>query len=161
MGSKAPQAAPPNPLKPQLSPPPPPKKRGAKPKKKGGVPAKKPPVDLSEACDQVVQLMIGGQSEAGIRAVLASAFPQINPQDLLVAATDHFDKASRCDRSVVIGWALEAYRELYRLQLNDGDFDGARKSLKELVATATRFNSVHDQDDQDVDGQSEPAAAAE
>lgn len=42
----------------------------------------------------------------------------------------------KIDPELIRGWALRAYRDLYRRCLEIGDFDGARKVMKEITLLA-------------------------
>lgn len=82
--------------------------------------------------------LVEGHDEAHIRDALAAEFPGCRPDEVLMAAGNELAADARCSPSVLKGWALRCYRELYRRCLDIGDFDGARKILKEMVCLATR-----------------------
>lgn len=102
-------------------------------------PAEAKPEALVKATDpakQVIAWMVSGHREDDIASSLAEHFPGSEPAKLLDAAVEHFANASRCPSDVLLGWALEAYRDLYRRTLEIGDFQGAAKMVKEIVRLA-------------------------
>ncbi|GAF71789.1 unnamed protein product, partial [marine sediment metagenome] len=51
-------------------------------------------------------------------------------------ALNKFIKASKMPKSVMHGWCLEAYRDLYRRLLETGDYTGALRAVKEISSLA-------------------------
>ncbi len=49
------------------------------------------------------------------------------------AVREHLVAEGTPDADALRGWILTAYRELYRRMLEVGDFDGARKTLKNIT----------------------------
>lgn len=93
------------------------------------------------AAQQVIAWMIEGQREADIVEALANHFPGTDAAPVLAAAGAHFQNAAGCPSEIVIGWALEAYRDIYRRMMESGDYQGAARVAKELVALASRKQS--------------------
>lgn len=120
-------------------------------------PNAQPPAVPIAPRDQVIQWLLEGHSDAHIRQAIATVWPEHNPDKLAESAVEHFEAAAACDPKVIVGWALEAYRHLYQKSIQIGDFAGAMKAVKELVAIATKH--VHNEEDEDEaseeDGQSE------
>ena len=56
------------------------------------------------------------------------------------------------DRKVLIGWAFEAYREIYRQLLLAGNLEGAMKAVKELTALEAKHR-ILDEDEEAAAGQ--------
>ncbi len=77
--------------------------------------------------------MIEGHREAEIAEAVAATFPGKNAAKLIEAAVDHFIQAAHCQRAVILGWSLEAYRALYRKLLEIGDYNGAMKAVASLL----------------------------
>ena len=92
-----------------------------------------PIVKQKPAAQQVVEWMVKGHQEADIAEAVAAMFPGANAKKLIELAVDHFVAAAHCQRDVILGWAMEAYRELYRSLLNIGDYPGAMKAVGSLV----------------------------
>jgi hypothetical protein len=90
----------------------------------------------SDPLQQVIAWMIEGQREPDIVATLKLTFPRLKPNEILEKAVDHFVEASKCPQNVILGWALEAYRELYRRTLDIGDYGAATRILKEMTTLA-------------------------
>ncbi len=55
---------------------------------------------------------------------------------MIAAGRDHLAREGTPDTDALRGFVLLAHRELYRRMLEVGDFDGARKVLKDIAATA-------------------------
>ena len=89
--------------------------------------------------DQVCEWMVRGHREADIAEAVAAMFPGADPKPLMEAAVNHFVSAAHCQKDVVTGWAMEAYRELYRNLLSIGDFPGAARVVGELVKLAQKL----------------------
>jgi hypothetical protein len=83
--------------------------------------------------DEVIAWLIEGHRDADIREAIRQKWPDQEPGALQLAAIEHFERAAGCDVAVVHGWALEAYRDLYRRMVKIGDFANAMKAIKELV----------------------------
>ena len=61
-----------------------------------------------------------------------------------MTAVDHFAAASNYDLGVIVGFTLEAYRDLYRRMVALGDLPNAAKVLKELLAVAAKYHTTED-----------------
>ena len=99
-----------------------------------GLTAPKPPATTAQ--EQTLIWLIEGIREGDIRQALRTAYPKANPDALLNQAADHFQTVAEADPEVVRGWALEAFRELYRKMYEIGDFTGALRAAKELLKYA-------------------------
>ena len=86
--------------------------------------------------DQVIGWLLDGHRDGDIRDAILAKWPGEDPEKLCLLAVDHFAASASCDLAVVVGWALEAYRDLYRRMIAIGDFAGAMKAVKELTALA-------------------------
>jgi len=91
---------------------------------------------------QVIAWLIEGHTDHDIKQAIAQHWPNRAATKLLRAAVDHFAEAAQCDVDVVIGWALELYRELIRKNLASGDLAEARKVIKDMVDLAAK-HGVH------------------
>lgn len=98
--------------------------------------------------DQVIVWLLEGHRDSDIKEAIANRWPEADGKALINSAVDHFVLAARCDRRVIIGWALEAYRDIYRRMIDIGDFANATKAVKELVALATKHD-VYAGDDEE------------
>lgn len=81
---------------------------------------------------QVLKWLLSGADEQQIREALADQFPKANADRCLAAVMSHFEAIAEADRSVIRGWCLEAFRDLYQRSLAIGDFGTALKAIKEL-----------------------------
>lgn len=74
-----------------------------------------------------------GHDEIAIRDALKQLHPDIDQDAALNEAVAELKEDGKVDPDVIRGWALRAFRDLYRRQLEIGDFDGCRKSMREIL----------------------------
>jgi hypothetical protein len=121
--------------------------------KKRPKPAPPPPTPIAPVANpgrQVIEWMIAGQREADIEEAVATQFPRQSAKKLIEAAVDHFQEAAHCERNVILGWSMEAYRALYRKLLEIGDYHGAMKAVASLQKLASEL-PPEDEDDETED----------
>src|SRR5690242_20058871 len=85
------------------------------------------------ALSQTIVWMLEGNRAEDITEAIKNSFPHEDPAALINAAGDHFATVAEADNGVIVGWCLEAYRELYRRMVAIGDFPGALRAVKELL----------------------------
>jgi hypothetical protein len=90
--------------------------------------------------------MIAGQREADIEEAVATHVPRQSAKKLIEAAVDHFQQAAHCERNVILGWSMEAYRALYRKLLEIGDYHGAMKAVASLQKLASELPPEEDEE---------------
>ena len=81
----------------------------------------------------VVQWLISGASESDVLEAIAAKYPGADVRATMQAVREHLVAEGTPDADALRGWILTAYRELYRRMLEVGDFDGARKTLKNIT----------------------------
>jgi hypothetical protein len=81
----------------------------------------------------VVQWLITGASEHDVLEALHAKYPGADARKTMAAVRAHFAAEGNPDTDALRGWVLTGYRELYRRMLEVGDFDGARKVLKNIT----------------------------
>lgn len=81
----------------------------------------------------VVQWLITGASEHDVLEALRAKYPTADARKTMQAVREHFAGEGQPDTDALRGWVLVSYRELYRRMLEVGDFDGARKVLKNIT----------------------------
>lgn len=91
-------------------------------------PAVPPPAPVA-----VLQWLLTGASEADVVEALRAKYPTADVKATLAAVADHLASEGNPNRDVLRGFVLASYRELYRRMLTVGDFDGARKVLKNIT----------------------------
>lgn len=96
-------------------------------------PTSEPAAEL-QPVDEVLAWLLDGHRDCNIREAIKAKWPDLDPIKLQMAAVEHFRRAAVCEPEVIVGFAIEAYRDLYRRSLQIGDFAGATKAVKELVA---------------------------
>lgn len=90
----------------------------------------------ADAAREAHRLLVDGHSDDDVRESLVQRFPGVDACAAVVAAGDRISQAAGCDRRVVVGFAMEGFREVYRRSLECGDLNNAIKAMKELVALA-------------------------
>lgn len=98
------------------------------------------------AAQLVYDWLIEGRAAHWIAASIKDRYPKLDSGQLIAECLDRFAATADCDRDTLNGWALEAYRELYRRMVAEGDYGGALKAVKELTALAERVYTDQDQD---------------
>jgi hypothetical protein len=81
----------------------------------------------------VLQWLVTGASEYDVLEALRAKYPTADPVATLSRVRDHLADEGRPSTDALRGWVLVSYRELYRRMLEVGDFDGARKVLKNIT----------------------------
>jgi len=90
--------------------------------------ASRPPAPVA-----VLQWLVSGATEHDIVEALRAKYPDADPRQTLAAVRDHLAAEGQPEPDALRGWVLVSYRELYRRMLEVGDFDGARKVLKNIT----------------------------
>ena len=70
---------------------------------------------------------------------ITEKFPDSDAHAILSAASDHFESIAYSDDRVIVGWALESCRELYRRMIDCGDYAGALKAISEMLKHSKRL----------------------
>jgi hypothetical protein len=94
----------------------------------GGIATAEPPATIA-----VVQWLISGASEHDVVEALRAKYPGTDARKTMAAVFEYFAHEGAPDADALRGFVLTAYRELYRRMLDIGDFDGARKVLKNIT----------------------------
>ncbi len=81
----------------------------------------------------VVQWLLTGASETQIEEALKAEYPRARSDQVMLTVQQHLAAAGSPDRDAVRGWALLSYRQLYQKLLEVGDYDGARKVIREIT----------------------------
>ena len=96
---------------------------------------------------QAIVWLIEGNRIEDVKEALAAKFPTANIETVIAAAGDHFETVAYSDESVIVGWALESCRELYRRMVDCGDYSGALKALSEMLKHSAKLVSSESGDD--------------
>lgn len=89
-----------------------------------------------DACRRALQLLVEGVGAEDAHEEVLRAFPSCDARAALSAASERLGQAADCDRRVVIGFGLEAFREIYRQAMERGQLGDAMKAVRELIALA-------------------------
>lgn len=84
----------------------------------------------------VLQWLISGAAEHDILEALKAKYPAADASQTMAAVRQLLAAEGQPDVDALRGWTLVSYRELYRRMLEVGDFDGARKVLKNITEAA-------------------------
>ena len=85
------------------------------------------------AAAAIVQWLLTGASEQDVLEALRAKYPEADAGATLAAVRERLTAEGTPDTDALRGWVLLSYRELYRRRLEVGDFDGARKVLKNIT----------------------------
>ena len=85
------------------------------------------------AAAAIVQWLLTGASEQDVLEALRAKYPDADAGATLAAVRERLTAEGTPDTDALRGWVLLSYRELYRRMLEVGDFDGARKVLKNIT----------------------------
>lgn len=105
-------------------------------KRKAGI-AKVPKID-PERVEAVLRWMIAGNRDADILTSIVEAWPDQAIAPLITAAVDQLEKSADFDSRVMIGWAFEATKEIYRRMVETGDLVGALRAVRQLTDLAEK-----------------------
>lgn len=92
--------------------------------------------------DEVFAWLIEGHRDSDIREAIKEKWPDLDPKQVQLVAVERIRAAAACDDDVIIGFALLAYRDLYKRMVKIGDFAGAAKAVKELVALTSHVQRI-------------------
>jgi hypothetical protein len=82
--------------------------------------------------NQVWRWILEGASEYDILEAMQQAWPEANHASLLVGAVGKVRESARLDPTTVLGFCVEATRDLFRRMVEIGDFPGALRAIRQL-----------------------------
>jgi hypothetical protein len=85
----------------------------------------------SAAIGQVTKWILAGQSHADIAEAITATFPEADGEALITEALRNMAKAGD-DPAAILGFCIEASRELYRRTLEIGDHATALRAVAQL-----------------------------
>lgn len=85
-----------------------------------------------KALSESIKLTIEGNTEADIREWLSQTYPDIKATKILKMIPEYLKEKAGEDKTVILGFCLEATKDLYKNLLKIGDFTGALKAIQEL-----------------------------
>lgn len=91
-----------------------------------------------EAAYQTLKWVLDGQHERDILEAIGHKYPNADPRKTLDAVMDHLTALAGADPTILRGFAMAAYREIYCRALTIGDFANAIRCVKELSNLAGR-----------------------
>ena len=107
--------------------------------------------------EQVILWMIDGLRTADIQEALQVSYPDADADACILNAVKHFEQTAGADVTVIRGWCLEAYRTLYQKMVSIGDFMGALRTIKELMAYSLKCSPPNNEPDPDPQPMEPPA----
>ena len=93
-----------------------------------------------KALSESIKLTIEGNTEADIREWLSQTYPDIKATKILKMIPEYLKEKAGEDKTVILGFCLEATKDLYRNLLKIGDFTGALKAIQELSKLSKSTN---------------------
>lgn len=86
----------------------------------------------AQQLEQLQKWILAGHSEYDIMEAAAQAFPAADLTTMLRTAANRVAASANPNYEFVLGFAIEATRDLYRRMVEIGDFTGALRALKQL-----------------------------
>lgn len=91
------------------------------------------PVAQREPLAQVLAWVLEGASARDLKEAIAANFPEEDGEALIISVLRDLEKSAARSPDVMIGFCLEASRELYRRMTEAGDYPGALRAIKQLA----------------------------
>ena len=82
--------------------------------------------------NQVWHWILEGATEFDILEAMQQAWPEADHAALLIGAVNKIRESSRLDPTTVLGFCVEATRDLFRRMVEIGDFPGALRAIRQL-----------------------------
>jgi len=105
-------------------------------KNRDKLPATGPTICNPEAVHQAVNWLLTGATDRDVKDAVETKYGPDKTQDIMAAAYAFCRQHAHPDPDTVRGWGFLALRELYRRQLETGDFASALRTIRELIALA-------------------------
>lgn len=86
----------------------------------------------------VVKWICSGHSLTDIEEAISAKLPGNKPDDLIKKAIEHIAESGKIEDAVIKGYAFESFKMLQSKMMEIGDFQGAMKAVKEIVALTKR-----------------------
>jgi hypothetical protein len=103
-------------------------------------------VVAKEQISLILGWMIEGLREEEIERRISQEMPAVTRGRLLAAVAERLRQAAQCERDVAVGFALEAFRDLYAKAVTVGDLGQARGAIKDWITLALRHNVLDDEE---------------
>lgn len=87
---------------------------------------------MGDVVPQVTRLILDGNSMLDIKEWLHETFPNENPLEIFTKTREHFRDAAYGDKEELLGFCIEATKNLYKEMKGVGDFSGALKTVQQL-----------------------------
>jgi hypothetical protein len=95
-----------------------------------------PPPQDPELVARARKVLLLGNAPAAVEAALGGQNPEADAKLVVAEALEQFVQAGSVPQKVVLGFCLEAYRELYREAMAAKDHEAATKILSAMAAAA-------------------------
>ena len=90
--------------------------------------------EFEQQFEDVFQWIVAGGTEFQIKEAFAKNWPKADVMPLIAAVILKIRESSEFDSDVMRGWVFEAYREIYRRQMEGSDFAEARRTVEKIHA---------------------------
>lgn len=102
--------------------------------KPGGQLAKRKAEETEHAqqFEDVFQWIVNGGTEFQIREAFEKKWPSRDVMPFITEVVLQLRESSKFDAEVMRGWVFEAYREIFRRQMEGGDYAEARRTVEKL-----------------------------
>lgn len=105
-----------------------------------------PPAPTDAQLQQVMDWIIQGAAEHEIRDGIYRTFPGACSLTLITAVLNHFNQVATIDQPGLVstfGWCLEASKEMYRRMVEQGDYVGALRAIKQIKDLANEAATLY------------------
>ena len=88
----------------------------------------------SKEITAVVRWICSGHNLPDIREAIVEKLPGTDPTELIKQAMQQIANSGQVEDHIIKGYAFESYKMLQSKMMEIGDFQGAMKAVKEIVA---------------------------
>ena len=90
------------------------------------------PLIPKDAAGAIKAWLVEGATIAQVREAIGEHYPNLDADEAMAAVCDDLAADAQTDRTALKGWAMNAYREIYRRALELGDLATALRAAKML-----------------------------
>ena len=94
-----------------------------------------------KARQQIYRWILDGSTEQDLKDAIREKFPKEDGEKAIIETLKEFGKALDNQKEIMVGWCVEATKDLYRKSVEVGDFSNALKAVKQLEGLAKKMKS--------------------
>lgn len=88
--------------------------------------------DTDKCLAEAIKLTVEGNTDTDLKEWIGESYPAVDAKKILAKIPAFLKKKAYQDKAVVLGFCLEATREIYRNMVKIADYTGALKAIQEL-----------------------------